>query len=30
VDAGEKPFRLGEIVAHSEGPRVSYEGALSL
>jgi phosphoribosylformylglycinamidine cyclo-ligase len=29
TEAGEKPFRLGEVVARSEGPRVSYEGALS-
>lgn len=29
-EAGEKPFRLGEVVARSEGPRVSYEGTLSL
>jgi phosphoribosylformylglycinamidine cyclo-ligase len=27
--AGEKPFRLGEIVARRQGPRVSHEGALS-
>jgi phosphoribosylformylglycinamidine cyclo-ligase len=29
TEAGEKPFRLGEVVARSEGPRVTYEGALS-
>jgi phosphoribosylformylglycinamidine cyclo-ligase len=30
TEAGEKPFRLGAVVARSEGARVSYEGALSL
>jgi phosphoribosylformylglycinamidine cyclo-ligase len=29
IEAGEKPFRLGEIVARRQGPRVSHEGALS-
>jgi phosphoribosylformylglycinamidine cyclo-ligase len=29
TEAGEKPFRLGEVVARSEGPRVSFEGVLS-
>jgi phosphoribosylformylglycinamidine cyclo-ligase len=29
TEAGEKPFRLGEVVARSEGPRMSFEGVLS-
>lgn len=29
TEAGEKPFRLGEVIARREGARVSYEGALS-
>ncbi|HSP24731.1 MAG TPA: phosphoribosylformylglycinamidine cyclo-ligase, partial [Saliniramus sp.] len=29
TEAGEKPFQLGEVVARGEGPRVSFEGALS-
>jgi phosphoribosylformylglycinamidine cyclo-ligase len=29
TEAGEKPFRLGEVVARNEGARVSHEGALS-
>ena len=30
ADAGEAPFRLGELVAEGSGPRVAYRGELAL